>query len=215
MGPPHSSSEFPASLPPAAGAETASIFDEEQPSESCRLAVSPTMVALAVADRTLRDSLSVLLQSAGRLPGGDDIIPVAAVIIVDAIGGAKHAVAQIRARARTDAAIIVVLAESAPASDVGVAYEAGAVLCLRVPVDEHPLLAAVGSAIDLHTAKSTPTTWCDSSTCRPIWPRSDESPRALPTRWATRWLCSARTLRQSATTWTGFFKHGISLPIRR
>jgi acyl carrier protein len=104
-------------------------------------------------DRTLRDSLSVLMQSAGRVVGGDDVIPVAALVITDARAGAKPAVAGLRARTRSDAAIIVVLAASAPTSEVHAAYEAGAVLCLRSPVDEHQLLAAIGSAIDLHTAK--------------------------------------------------------------
>jgi signal transduction histidine kinase len=145
---------FPPSLPPAeGGADAALLFDEERPSESGLHTVAPT-VALDIADRTLRDSLSVLLQNAGRMAGDADLISVAAVVITDAVGVVKRAVAGLRARTRSDAAIVVVLAQSAYAKEADVAYEAGAMLVLRVPVDEHQLLAAVGSAIDLHTAKA-------------------------------------------------------------
>jgi len=110
-------------------------------------------VGLTVVDGSLRDSLSVLLQRAGRPAGGDDVVPVAAVVITDVGGGARTAVAELRARARSDAAIIVIVSESAPASEIAAAYEAGALLCLRAPVDERQLLSVVGSAIDLRTAK--------------------------------------------------------------
>jgi len=85
--------------------------------------------------------------------GGDDIIPVAAVVITDAEGGAKPTVAVLRTRTRSDAGIIVVLPDSAPTSEVSSAYQAGAILCLKTPLDEDQLLSAIGSAIDLHTAK--------------------------------------------------------------
>jgi signal transduction histidine kinase len=85
--------------------------------------------------------------------GGDDTTPVAVVVITDAEGGAETAVAGLRARARSDAAIIVVLPDSAPTSEVSRAYQAGAILCLKTPLDEDQLLSAIGSAIDLHTAK--------------------------------------------------------------
>ncbi len=152
MGSPLPSTPFPPSLPPHAGADTSPVFDEERFSESGMHAVVPA-VALAIGDRTLRDWLSILLQSAGRVAGGDDVVPIATVVITDAGGAAERAVAGLRARARSDAAIIVVVSDSAPASEIAAAYEAGAVLCLKVPVDEHQILAAVGSAIDLRTAK--------------------------------------------------------------
>ncbi len=143
---------FPPSSAPEGGPDAALVFDQELPSESGQYAVVPA-VALAIADRKLRDQLSLVLQNAGRVAGGDDIISVATVVISDTKAGAAHAVAGLRARTRSDAAIIVVLADVAPATEVGAAYEAGAALCLRAPVDEHQLLAAIGSAIDLHTAK--------------------------------------------------------------
>lgn len=149
---PPRSTQFPPSLPPEAGPETAQVFDDERYSESGLHAAVPA-VALAVADRALRDHLSSVLQRAGRAAGGDDIISAAAVVIGDARAGAKAALAGLRARTRSDAAIILVVAGSAPASEVDAAYEAGALLCLRAPVDEHQLLTALGSAIDLHTAK--------------------------------------------------------------
>jgi signal transduction histidine kinase len=139
---------FPPSLPPEAELDTLDF----EPSEWALRPVAPTM-ALAVADRALRDSLSALLRRAGRVAGGNDIVPVAAVVITDADGGAEPTVAGLRARARSDAAIIVVLADAAPASEVRAGYEAGAVLCLKIPLDEHQLLAAIGSVLDLHTAK--------------------------------------------------------------
>jgi signal transduction histidine kinase len=111
------------------------------------------MVGLAVADPTLRDAVSVALQDAGRVTGGEDIVPVAAVVITDAGRGAKKAVAAVRAGARSDATIIVIVSGTAPDSEIEAAYDAGAVLCLRAPVDEHQLLAVVGSAIDLRTAR--------------------------------------------------------------
>jgi signal transduction histidine kinase len=152
MDSPLYSSPFPPSLPPEAGADTTLAFENERASEARLHAVAPT-VALVAANRTLRDSLSVLMQNAGRVVGGDDIIPVAAVVITDAVAGAKPAVAKLRASTRSDAAIIVVLTDAAPATEVYAAYEAGAVLCLRAPVDDHLLLATVDSAIDLHAAK--------------------------------------------------------------
>jgi two-component system NtrC family sensor kinase len=152
VGSPLRSSPFPPSLAPEDGADTPLAVGDERPSES-RLHTVASTVAVVAADQTLRDSLSVLIQSAGRVVGGDDIVPVAAVVVTDARAGAKYAVASLRARARSDAAIIVVLTDAAPTTELDAAYEAGAVLCLRAPIDEHQLLATIDSAIDLHAAK--------------------------------------------------------------
>lgn len=152
MGSPVGGSPFPPSLAPEDGADTPLAFGDERPSES-RLHTVAATVAVVASDQTLRDWLSVLMQSTGRVVGGDDLIPIAAVVITDAGAGAKYAVAGLRARTRSDAAIIVVLTDSASATEVDAAYEAGAVLCLRAPVDEHQLLATIDSAIDLYAAK--------------------------------------------------------------
>jgi len=152
VGSPPGSTPFPASLPPEADIDAMLAFVDERPSESRLHAVAP-MVVLVFADRTLRDSLSALVHGAGRVVGGDDNLPVAAVVITDARPVARLTVAGLRARTRSDAAIVVVLADSAPASEVKEAHEAGALLCLKVPVDEHQLLAVIDSAIDLHAAK--------------------------------------------------------------
>jgi signal transduction histidine kinase len=146
-------SPFPTSLPPEEGADTGDSWDEERHSESGQHAVA-SAVALSVEDPTVRDSLSVALQRAGRVVGGDDFLSVATVVITDAKAGAEATVAGLRARTRSDAAIIVVLDAAAVATEVDAAYEAGAMLCLRAPADEHQLLAAIGSALDLHAAKA-------------------------------------------------------------
>jgi signal transduction histidine kinase len=138
---------FPPSLPPEA-VDTPNF----EPSEWALRPVAPA-IALAVADRALCDSLSGLLRRAGRVAGGNHLVPVAAVVITDAEGGATPAVASLRARTRSDAAIIVILTDSARASEVNAAYEAGAILCLKTPLDEHQLLAVIGSVLELHTVK--------------------------------------------------------------
>jgi len=144
---------FPLSVPPddrrfAAHAEP---YDDSVSDLGQRTA--PPAVALAVADDALRRSMVSSLQRAGRVSGGDDLLPIAAVVITDAKAGARQAVTSLLARTRSDATMIVVLPDTAAAEEVRAAYEAGAVLCLRTPVDEHQLLGAVGSAIDLRTAK--------------------------------------------------------------
>lgn len=143
-------------LPPPsgreAGVDTGLGFRDERASESRLYAAAPT-VSVVAADGTLRDSLSALIQDAGRAVGGAEIISVAAVVITDATSGAESTVARLRVNTRSDAAIIVIVAASAPTSEIDASYKAGAALCLRSPADEHQLLAAIDSAIDLQTAK--------------------------------------------------------------
>lgn len=140
-------SPFPPSLPPDLETQ-----EDDLGSESGMHAVVPT-VALAVVDEALLERLSTLMLRNGRVSGGDDLIPVAIAVVADAPAGARQAVARIRARARSDAAILVVLAPTASEDEAGAAYDAGALLCLRAPIDEHQILSAIGSAIDLRTAK--------------------------------------------------------------
>jgi signal transduction histidine kinase len=143
---------LPSSSPPDTTVPTASDTEGEQPAESGAYSLLPT-VALAIADKDVRDHVSTLLQGKGRLVGSEDLVSGAAVVITDAAAGAKRTVATLRARTTSDAAIVVVLSRSAPASEQDAAYTAGAVLCLRAPLDEHHLLSAVGSAIDLRAAR--------------------------------------------------------------
>ncbi len=143
----HGDTPFPSSRPPDAAAASAYA------TESGMHAVVPT-VALVVDDPVLLETLSSLLFRVGRVAAGQDIVPVAAAVVAaDATAGARATVARIRARARADAAIVVILTGSAPDAELAAAYEAGAMLCLRAPVDERKLLAAIDSAIDLRTAK--------------------------------------------------------------
>jgi signal transduction histidine kinase len=78
----------------------------------------------------------------------------AAAIVADASANIERAVANLRARARSDAAIVVVLSEEAPVPDVRKAYEAGALLCVRPPIDEDHLRVAIRSAMHLQTAEA-------------------------------------------------------------
>ena len=128
-------------------------FDDDTPSVSGMRSPLRT-VALLAADATLRSQLAVLMQSVGLVPVGDDALPSAVAIISDAPRGSARAVAELRAIARSDAAIIIVLAAKAPPSEMHIAYETGALLCVRQPVDEDHLLSAIGSAIDLRSAKA-------------------------------------------------------------
>jgi signal transduction histidine kinase len=144
-------SAFPSSSPPETEGD-AVVFEEERPSVS-ELRTALPAVALLVRDQGLRHRLSVSMQSVGLVAVGEDILPAAVVIITDAPNGSQKAVTDLRARGRSDAAIIVVLGGSAPASEVHAAYESGALLCLR-ELDEDQLLAAIGSAIHLHQAKA-------------------------------------------------------------
>jgi signal transduction histidine kinase len=146
-----SNTPFPVSVPPdATGDELA--FEEERPSVSELRTALPT-VALLVDDPELRSQLAELLHGAGMLTADEDILPTAAAVITDAKNGVEKTVTSLRARARSDAAIIAVLHHLAPESAMHVAYQVGALLCVRQPIDEDQLLAALRSPIDLHSAK--------------------------------------------------------------
>jgi signal transduction histidine kinase len=140
------------SAPPEGDGDGSFALDGEPLSESGSRSALP-VVALAVSDAKLRDSLFVLVQRPGRVVGNHDMLPVATVVITDIADGAAPTLAGIRARARSGAALIVILARSDPVTEVDSAYRAGAVLCLRAPVDESAILAAVSSAIELQAAK--------------------------------------------------------------
>lgn len=147
------SAESGTSLLPSEPCDGPRLVEEEQEPESSIHRVAPS-VALRVSEPQLRNFLSTIIQGAGYFPGGDDMLPVAAVIVTDAAAGAKTAVGQLRALARSDAALIVVLDRDAAQREADAAYEAGAVLCLHTPVDDKALTAAVRSAIDLQSART-------------------------------------------------------------
>jgi signal transduction histidine kinase len=145
---------LPDSLTPGVGP---GLLDEsdalEDALESGMHRVAPT-VAVAISNPPLEHAVVDGLQRAGRLVGGDDLVASALVIVTDAAAGAGPAVAGLRARARSDAAILVVVDASASKSELDSAYAGGAMLCLRTPLDDRQLVAAVGSVFDLRAART-------------------------------------------------------------
>ena len=119
-------SAFPSSSPPEGGGDPV-IFEDERPSVS-ELRTALPAVALLVRDAGMRHRLSISMQSVGLVAVGDDILPAAVVIITDAPNGSEKAVTDLRARGRSDAAIIVILGGAAPQGEVHAAYESGALL---------------------------------------------------------------------------------------
>ena len=163
---------FPDSLTP--GADAGLLLDESDALESGMHRVAPA-VAVAISSPRLEHAVVDGLQRGGRLVGGDDLVASALVIVTDAAAGAGPAVAGLRARARSDAAIIVVVDGSASTSELDAAYAGGAMLCLRTPLDERQLVAAVGCRLQSSRRAHRCRSICGvSSTCRPTSPRWGE-----------------------------------------
>lgn len=139
---------FPASIPPEVADDAV-----DHPS-AVNLRVAVPAVALAIADAATRARLGMLLARAGRLVASEDVVSVAPVILTDVPGGARAAITGLRARARSDAAIVVLFPNTTGPSEIAAAYASGALLCLREPIDEHELFAVVGSVVDTHAAKT-------------------------------------------------------------
>ncbi|MGH7437968.1 MAG: hypothetical protein ACRENE_19990, partial [Polyangiaceae bacterium] len=111
-------------------------------------------MAVVVSTPGLMESVHGALQRDGRLFGGDDLLPAAIAVVADAERDARTTVAKLRARARSDAAIIVLFKGDAPSAELDAAYAGGAALCLRAPIDERQLGAAIGGAFELRAARS-------------------------------------------------------------
>jgi signal transduction histidine kinase len=144
---------LPSSMPPDEPPDSQPRLDDDQLSAS-RLRAAPPTVALLVEDPAVRIRLVAAMQRLGLLPVGESSVGDAVVVIIDAPGSSKEAVASVRARARTDAAIVVLLPATVESSEIHAAYEAGAVLCAARPPDEEQLVAVLGSAVHLHSAKA-------------------------------------------------------------
>lgn len=111
-------------------------------------------IAIATSDETLRSSMEHTLARAGYVVQGPEAIELAPSIVIDLAGPLATAVAELRARARIDAAIAVI-ARTADASVVD-AHRAGAHACLRVPVSMHELVAAIDSIFREHSIAPKP-----------------------------------------------------------
>jgi two-component system sensor histidine kinase HydH len=112
------------------------------------------VVAVLVDDAELAQDLYSKLRHAPLVVRGPASIGNAAAVLVDVPGDAFVRIADVRRRARSDAAIVVVARTPIEAS---VAYAAGAFACLRPPIVPEELAGLLASAIDSRTAMSQAT----------------------------------------------------------
>ena len=124
----------------------------ERPSGSLR-AVGRDVVVLAIDDDELRRRVGAVLTRAGRVVTNEDSLAIAAVVVVHGVRDAAHAIGKIRARGRSDAAIIALLDESSR-DQTAAAHRAGAFACAHAPVIEDELLALVAAAIDAQASRT-------------------------------------------------------------
>jgi len=144
---------FPNSVPPADADVEAEAEGEFGPESLSGVRAAPPMVALPISDAGLRWRIAELVRGAGVVVGEESLLSVAAAAVTDASQGAAEAVADLRARMRSDAGVLVILTASAPQSEMHAAYQAGAMFCVREPLDEDQVLAAIGSAMELRSAR--------------------------------------------------------------
>jgi len=141
------------SCPPEQATGSPIAFDDDNTS----ITKSPRRlpgVALLVREDALRARLAVWLQKLGLVPLEHGGVATAASVITDESEVVQRRIADLRATARSDAAIIVLLSPGAPASAIDAAHEAGVSLCLRQPIDEDQFRTAIRSALDLQTIKA-------------------------------------------------------------
>jgi len=133
-------------LPPSALAPSPAT-----PTRESEIDIGDELVAMTIESAALRRQVLAALDGSVGL-GGPETLARAAVVIVDAAGDVRRRIAQVRQRARPDAAIIVALEQTAPA-DVAAAIGAGAFACLRPPLVREELVSFVASARDSRAAK--------------------------------------------------------------
>ncbi|GAC1358956.1 MAG: hypothetical protein NVSMB47_11830 [Polyangiales bacterium] len=100
-------------------------------------------IALDIAEDTLRAEVRAVLVRNGYSVLDADAIPKAALVVASATD-VVAAVADLRSRARLDAAVVIVAADRARVAD---AHRAGALACLTVPLVEAQLLGAAHAAL--------------------------------------------------------------------
>ena len=130
---------------------------EEQPRDPSRdsradITVDEEVIAVAIGSDSLRAQVLAILRSGALAIGGPDLLPSAALVIVDCQGDVTRRVAEVRRSTRPDAALIVVLSRPL-AVDVARAHAAGAFACARPPLVREELLSFVASALDSRAAK--------------------------------------------------------------
>lgn len=115
------------------------------------------LIVVAIDDSAARlQALEILGSDNGLVTAGPDGVPHAAVVLVDAPGDPRGMLGLVRAKARSDAAILVLLNASTPAF-VEIAHHAGAFACLRAPLVAAELRALVASALEQKAARDQVT----------------------------------------------------------
>ncbi len=109
-------------------------------------------IAVAIDAPALRLQILSALASRGLAVAGADVVPEATVVIASAAADIAAQVADLRRRARPDAAILIVLA-TVSAEAVATAHKAGAFACLRPPLVEEELIGFVTAAQDSRAAR--------------------------------------------------------------
>lgn len=117
-------------------------------------ATRPHVIAISTTNPEVAHSIQKLAAgaSSGTSPlvvKTSDAVSFADVIVIDDVAR----IAELRAEARTDAAVVFVFTETAPTESVQAAHAAGAFACIRFPFVGQELLGIVKSAVDATTAK--------------------------------------------------------------
>lgn len=110
------------------------------------------VVAVATPTPETMRSVRVACTGAPFTIAGPDALVYAGVVLLEGTKDVAHAVAQIRARARTDAAIICMV-KKGETEIVEAAHAAGAFACIRHPFTSTELVGLIGSALDATAAK--------------------------------------------------------------
>lgn len=129
---------------------TASMSEDVDAAHSGSYPIMRDYVATSIGDTKLHASVRDVVGSAGFLDGGDSAVESAWTIIADGGSDALSALTELRARMRSDAAIIMIVRTR---EDVSAALGAGAFGCVQQPLVAAELLAVVGAAAAARTAK--------------------------------------------------------------
>jgi two-component system, NtrC family, sensor histidine kinase HupT/HoxJ len=140
-----SRSSMPAkTVPPT---DEASFSDEEPPSSDL-----DHTIAVLIDDPSVRLQALEILAADNCTTTGEEGVPHAAVVLVDAPVDPAAALKLVRANARSDAAILVLVGTAVPAL-VDVAHRSGAYACVRTPLVAAELSGLVASALERSAAR--------------------------------------------------------------
>lgn len=126
-----------------------------QPSEDdsrVDLRVKDRFVAVSLHSQRLSAEVRSALAERGVAVGGPELVPRAAIVVVDGGADVDAELAEVRRRARPDAAVLLIL--DTPSTDaVARAHQLGAFACLRPPFVREELLGLVAAALDARAAR--------------------------------------------------------------